>query len=124
MAKLGKYWIIKEMRTDNFLGLIEGTRSGKGFTHVEPSDIGPPRLFTSQRAASCALGWWLKGPFEIRDLESGYIEPVMDKPYRDPNKYYLSEVCIMSVVGLQILAQDANLLSAKIYPNNVDNKGD
>ncbi len=57
-----KLYAIKQKSTGNFLPQSDRTVR-EGFTKMEPAfplRI-PPRLFTTERAAKCALTWWLKG---------------------------------------------------------------
>ena len=51
------YWMIVQWTTALWLPSMEG----RGQTYVEPCNHLPPRLFTSERAAKCALTWWLRG---------------------------------------------------------------
>ena len=117
MAKLGEYWAIVELDTELFLGLPYRTRGGRGFTYVEPKDIGPPRLFINKRDAIVALGWWLKGPFEVRDWEEGSIEPVRDKPFRDPSNYEVVEVSIGYTESLRRHEVNSDELSRLKFPD-------
>ena len=59
ISDIGDFWII--MRTDGcFLPELSRKTHG-GYTHTEPTKVGVPRLFTTQRGAKNALTWWLKG---------------------------------------------------------------
>ena len=52
-----KFWIIKETPTNFYLPLNTPQ------TWAKPTDphTKPPRLFMTEKAAKCALTWWLKG---------------------------------------------------------------
>lgn len=117
MAKLGEYWVIVELDTELFLGLPHGTRGGRGFTHTEPSTIGPPRLFMSKHDAQVALTWWLDGPFEVSDWEEGSIKPILNKPYRDRSNYEVVEVSINYAQSIRKLKESEDRLHRKVYPD-------
>ena len=40
-------------------------RGGRGGTHVEPTQVEFPRIFTTQGAAKCALTNWLAGKVTV-----------------------------------------------------------
>lgn len=70
------YWAIRSVKEpDKFLPGYEG----RGHTHHEPQPwwIINPRLFTTKAGASRALGFWLKGRWELMryiDIETGYAD--------------------------------------------------
>ncbi len=57
-----KYFAIRQKKTGFFLPQSDRTVRA-GHTHSEPTDPKklPPRLFTREGPAKCALTWWLKG---------------------------------------------------------------
>jgi hypothetical protein len=60
------FWLIRHIPTGHYLPQPQG-RMGRGGSHVEPVQHNPndpatkPRLFTTKRSASNALGQWLAG---------------------------------------------------------------
>lgn len=56
-----KCFIIVEESTNKWLPLNEG--KVRGFTHVEPTNEVPPRLFMSKTSAEKSLVWWKQGGF-------------------------------------------------------------
>ncbi len=75
-----KYYAIREKATGFFLPQSDRTVRA-GHTHMEPRDpkICPPRLFTKEGPAKCALTWWLKG---ITDEDFGYDEDWRGNEYK------------------------------------------
>lgn len=65
MTARHEFYAIREKTTGYFLPQSNRTTS-KGFTNSEPCDTSelPPRLFTKEAAAKCALTWWLRGVFK------------------------------------------------------------
>lgn len=59
-----KFWLIRHKPTGFYLPQPDG-RMERGGSHVEPADKNEqePRLFKSRRAATNALGQWLRGKF-------------------------------------------------------------
>lgn len=61
------FFAIRHKPTGGFMPQA-ATRRG-GFTHDEPSVHFPPRMFTREQDAKCALTWWLKG---VTSVTAGY----------------------------------------------------
>lgn len=59
------YYGIRYKPTGAFMP--QGNRKNRGYTGDSPSqlDVSPPRLFSKQGAARCALTWYLKGVTEV-----------------------------------------------------------
>lgn len=55
------YYAIMRISDGKFMPQY-GSRKGRGgFTHDEPNDSVPPRLFVKKHQAESALKWWLDG---------------------------------------------------------------
>lgn len=68
-----KYFAIKHIPSGDFLPEY----TGRGYTSCEPCSNVPPRLFTTQGGAKCALTWWLQGRTSVlrtRDYFGEYDE--------------------------------------------------
>ena len=79
MIKTFTFYAIKHIPSGKFL-----PESKHGYTHVDPTDKVPPRLFTKKRNAQVALTFWLKGKFVEHWSQGGYYDP-------DPELYYDAE---------------------------------
>lgn len=108
-----RYFAIKHKPSGNLLPLVFGTRGGRGFTCVEPADprVCPPRLFTRQQDAKCALTWWLKGEARVsrgRDYEGEFSEDwsTTRRPERKSDE--------MEIVGIR-LSISPIVLNEKIH---------
>ncbi len=107
-----KYFAIRQKKTGFFLPQSDRTVRA-GHTHMEPRhpEAVPPRLFTREQDAKCALTWWLKGvhnqeswtddgPFyETFIVGGGPTDPVKDTA-RDPST--------MEVVAITLLPWENN----------------
>ncbi len=51
-----KWYVIKQKNSYNTMPFMDRANTG-----VTPCSDLPPRMFSSRRAAQCALTWWLKG---------------------------------------------------------------
>lgn len=61
-------WAIQHIPTGGFLPVPHG-RGGRGGTHVEPTQVEFPRIFTTKNAAKCALTNWLAGKITVTHTE-------------------------------------------------------
>ncbi len=71
MKKIDTFYVLRKVDTDQYMPQLDG----RGYTHVEFRAGCIPRLFTTAKAAQCALTWWLKGPVSVNgytDYEGGY----------------------------------------------------
>jgi hypothetical protein len=82
-------WAIQHVPSGGFLPQPRG-RGGRGGTHVEPTQIEFPRIFTTQGAAKCALTNWLAGKVTVSVYEydgeydeNWHYEPVADRRAED-----------------------------------------
>lgn len=92
------FYAIKHKRTGFLMPLNQGTRMGRGFTHVEPTQWGTPRLFTRRQDAKCALTWWVKGEVHhhvMGDDEWCDIKPVANRDAAD-----------FGVVGIELTVKE------------------
>ncbi len=71
MKKIDTFYVLRKTGTDKYMPQLDG----RGYTHIEFRANCIPRLFTTPRAAQCALTWWLKGPI---DIDRGYSGPEQD----------------------------------------------
>lgn len=55
-----QYWMIIDKTTGKHIPLPKSVGK-RGYTHVEPTHEGIPRLFETENKAKCALREWLKG---------------------------------------------------------------
>lgn len=82
---LDSYWAIRfRPESNSYLPLAKGRGGNRGFTHVEPSQKLPPRLFVAERYARVALTHYLKGPLtvDVVDMFSGHeFEPTYDQEW-------------------------------------------
>ena len=74
-----RFYAIRQKSTGLFL-----PASLKAFTHDEPTDGKPPRLFNTAKGAKNALHWWLKGRITV-DRGGGYSHATGD--YDDWDKW-------------------------------------
>jgi hypothetical protein len=70
-AAVMSFWAIRQASTGSYLPLFQG-RQTRGFTHAEPDDFLPPRLFGTPNSARVALTWWLRGP--VRYVTSHFMD--------------------------------------------------
>lgn len=63
-------WAIKHTPSGAFLPAPRG-RGGRGGTHVEIGDDGPPRLFDKEASAKSALRYWLDGAITVSQTSYG-----------------------------------------------------
>ncbi len=61
MSTIDTFYVLRETGTDRYMPQLDG----RGYTHVEFRAGCIPRLFTTAKAAQCALTWWLKGPMDV-----------------------------------------------------------
>lgn len=101
MATEGTFWAIRQKSTGLFLGFPEG-KFRRGFTHVQPTMEGPPRLFAHKWAAKSSLTWWLKGAIkavEYQDFEGNWdyhLDILKDsKQHRDKDDFHVVEMEII-----------------------------
>ena len=92
------YYAIKHVPSGALLPLPP--ELSHGFTRVEPSDKGVPRLFLSEVTAQRALGQWLRGAVTLRtygtgeDYETEFS--VEQKPARKPEDMLVVAVRVTS----------------------------
>ena len=62
-------WAIQHVPSGGFLPNARG-RGGRGGSHVEPTQVEFPRIFTTKAAAKCALTNWLAGKVTVTQTQS------------------------------------------------------
>lgn len=78
--------------------LPENGRNG-GKTYLDVSEMGVPRMFTSESSAKICLGMWLAGPFNGYKDEGGWYAVQQTDPNRKlvwKDKLGVRKVCLIS----------------------------
>lgn len=104
--ELKPFWVIYNIPSNGYLPNADGRR-GRGFTHVEPTHLKPPRLFTSKGGAKRSLWWYLRGKTTVSqglhpktspwgDIDEDYSEDWHTEPMPDrlPENYQIWRVTI------------------------------
>jgi hypothetical protein len=87
-----KYFAIRKIGTYQFLPEVK-----RSYTHSEPSDSLPPRLFITKRAANNALTCWAQGKWTME--YSSYYDGDGDRYYRpDDTKRNRAEFMVVAVI--------------------------
>ena len=66
---MNRFYLIRHRDTGEYLPVPP---SRKGSTWLSLTKVQPPRLFISERAANCALTWWLKGCCALKFTNDDY----------------------------------------------------
>ena len=113
-----RFFAIRHKPSGHLLPLVWGTRGGRGFTCVEPADptVCPPRLFTRQQDAKCALSWWLRGETRVTMSRSysGVFGEADDSEDWSTNRRPERKSDEMEVVGIR-LSISPIVLNEKIH---------